>query len=118
MTTTQDETLAFADAVTGATAEHWGEATSAPTGDLAALWGVGANLGWFELGSVEALSAAVAATRRLGRVACPLPLMDGYVASRLLADEDKLVAGIEDGSLRVLGATGDAAGYVPALLCM
>src|SRR5919202_5269033 len=104
MTTTWDETRAFADAVTGATAQHWGEATSAPTGDLALLWGVGADLGWFELGSADALSAVVAATRRLGRVACPFPLMDGYVASRLLADEDKLRAGIEDASLHVLVA--------------
>src|ERR671932_386224 len=67
MTTTQDETLAFADAVSGAAAEHWADATSAPSGDLSALWRVGADLGWFELGSAEALSAVVAATRRPGQ---------------------------------------------------
>src|SRR3954470_21529574 len=89
MVTTLEETRAFTESVAGVAAEHWGEATNAATGDLGKLWQVGARLGWFELGQADALSAAVAATRCLGRVACPLPLIDGYVASRLLADDDR-----------------------------
>src|SRR3954470_7621185 len=108
MSSSLEESLAFAGSVAGVVAEHWGDATSAPTGDLGKLWQVGGRLGWFELGTAEALSAAMSATRLLGRLGCPLPLMDGYVASRLLADDDELVAAIEDAGLRVLVAMSDA----------
>jgi hypothetical protein len=99
--TSNDEVTAFADAVAGMTKQHWGEATAAATGDLEGLWRSAATQGWFDLGAADALDAALAAARELGRLACPLPLIDGFVAARLLPD-----AKLDSAETRVLVATG------------
>ncbi|MHB1434353.1 MAG: acyl-CoA dehydrogenase family protein, partial [Streptosporangiaceae bacterium] len=96
---------AFAESVRGVTARHWGDATAAPSGDLAGLWTAGAAQGWFDLGAAAALGEALAAVAELGRAACPLPVMDGYAAARLLRpadDGDRLAGRIAAGDLRVL----------------
>jgi hypothetical protein len=108
-----DEVTAFGEAVAGVTRQHWGDAAAAATGGLEKLWHTAGTQGWFELGSAEALGAALAATRELGRMACPLPVLDGFVAGRLLPG----VTGIESGELRVLAAlesTGDEVAYAEA----
>ena len=87
----------FDDAVAGMLQSVWGDATAAETADLRTLWAQSAEQGWFELGPAGALELAIAATRRLGRVACPLPILDGYAASELL---DTLA--IENGAVRLV----------------
>lgn len=108
-----DEVAAFAEAVAGVAAQHWGDATSAPSADVDELWRTAASQGWFELGPADAWDAALAATRRLGRVACPLPVVDGFVASRLLPD----LPGVDSGELRIVVALAgpeDAVEHVEA----
>jgi alkylation response protein AidB-like acyl-CoA dehydrogenase len=107
---TPDEVARFSESVAGTVVRWWGRAADAPTADLAALWTAGAGQGWFELGSFDqgpggALAAALAAVRELGRVACPLPVMDGFAAARLLRREDKLAHQLAAGELRVLIAS-------------
>ena len=92
---TPDETAAFATSVAGVAARYWARAADAGAGDaggrrLSALWAAGADQGWFALGEEEALDAALAATRELGRVACPLPVADAFVAARVLGREEKV----------------------------
>src|SRR5689334_5637227 len=111
MTTTLDETAAFGAAVAAAAEEQWGAPADAAAGDLASMWRIGAALGWFELGAADAVAAAIAATRELGRLACPLPVVDGFVAARLLAGDPERQQAVADGRIRVLVATtvdGDA----------
>lgn len=118
---TAQESESFGDAVAGVLRAHWGGPTAAASADLALLWDQGAKHGWFELGSAGALSAAMRAVRELGRVACPLPVMDGFVASCLLANVAPLLSGIESGEIRVVvamakgsGATSDYLEAVPS----
>ena len=103
-----NDVAAFADAVAGVIEKIWGDAAAAEGGDVAKLWAVAAEQGWFELGEAGALELAVAATRRLGRAACPLPVLDGYAATELF-DEP----GIASGEVRV-ALTGDPTGPVDA----
>lgn len=105
-----DEVGAFAESVAGVAARQWGRATAAPSADLAGLWAAGAAQGWFELGPAAALAEALAADVELGRVACPLPVMDAYVASRLLGagGDEKVPARISAGELRVVMAAAGA----------
>lgn len=95
-----DEVAAFAESVARVVGDHWGDATAAASGDLEKLWRTAAAQGWFGLGRAGALDAALAAVRRLGRVACPLPVLDGFVAGRLLPD----LPGLDSGDVRVLVA--------------
>ena len=83
---------AFDDSVAGVLEKIWGDATAAESGDVEKLWLAAAEQGWFELGDAGALDLAVAATRRLGRAACPLPVLDGYAATELL-DEPGIASG-------------------------
>ncbi|MBW0101046.1 acyl-CoA dehydrogenase family protein [Pseudonocardia sp. KRD291] len=102
----QDEVAGFVDAARGILARHWGRPNESAAGDLGKLWEVGAQQGWFELGAAGATSMAFALVRELGRAACPLPVIDGYLAARMLGED---VAGvIADGRLRVVVATADA----------
>jgi len=112
---TAAEDAAFGESVADVAAKSWGRAADAGTADLAGLWQAGAGLGWFALGPEGALGAALAAVRALGRAACPLPVMDGYVASRLLGDHADQVDRIAAGELRVLVAPRDQASR-PAFL--
>src|SRR4051812_21530430 len=100
------ELSAFDDAVGGVIEKFWGDASAAATAQLGAVWDAAAEQGWFELGAAGALDYAIAASRRLGRAACPLPLLDGYAATELLPD-----AGVASGQVRVV-LTGDALSLV------
>jgi alkylation response protein AidB-like acyl-CoA dehydrogenase len=102
----------FATSVAGVTARRWGNAAGAAGAGLAGLWADGAAQGWFGLGGEDALDAALAATRELGRAACPLPLMDAFVASRVLSGHEKVVGQIAEGELRVLVAAAGGTGYL------
>jgi len=102
------EQAAFEDSVAGVIEKVWGAATAAEKGDLAELWAAAAEQGWFELGGAGALGLAIAATRLLGRAACPLPVLDGYAAGELF-DEP----GIASGEMRLV-LTGDPNGPVDA----
>jgi alkylation response protein AidB-like acyl-CoA dehydrogenase len=96
-TSTDTELVAFDDAVVAVIGKFWGDATAAASADLHDLWAAAAEQGWFELGPAGALNLAVAASRRLGSAACPLPLLDGYAATEMLD-----LPGISDGSVRVV----------------
>lgn len=113
-----DEVAAFGESVAGVTARHWGRPADAAGADLAGVWAVGADQGWFGLGQDNALDAALAAVRELGRAACPLPVLDGFVAARILGADGKLAARVESGELRVLAAVArgpeDRAEYLDA----
>jgi len=98
----------FTDVVDGVAAAQWPHARAAGQDPdfsaLRALWATAVRQGWTELGTERALDAVVAAVRRLGRVACPLPLMDVYVAVRLFPDESPVAAGIIAGTIRPVAA--------------
>jgi len=102
------ESAAFEDSVAGTLEKIWGDATAAESGDVAKLWAVGAEQGWFELGGAGALDLAVVATRQLGRAACPLPVLDGYAAVELF--DEPAIAG---GEMRLV-LTADPTGPVDA----
>jgi alkylation response protein AidB-like acyl-CoA dehydrogenase len=102
------ELAAFEESVAGVIEKVWGGATAAESGDVGELWEAAAEQGWFELGGAGALGLAIAATRRLGRAACPLPVLDGYAASELF-DE----SGIASGEVRLV-LTSDPTGPVDA----
>src|SRR5215471_7880057 len=115
---TPEEVSAFGESVAGVAAKSWGRAADAAAADLADLWEAGAALGWFGLGPENALDAALAAVRELGRAACPLPLMDGFVASRLLGGRGAFADRIGSGDLRVLmvlQGEDDHAAYLDAV---
>lgn len=107
---TAEELTEFAASVAGVTAKIWGGAAGAAAADLSGLWAAGAAQGWFGLGQDDALDAVLAALRELGRAACPLPLMDAFVAVRLLGAEEKTAAQIASGELRVLVAPDEGTG--------
>ena len=96
-----DELAAFDESVAGVVEKYWGDATAAASADVADLWSAAVEQGWFELSSAGALDLAVAASRRLGRAACPLPLLDGYAATELLP-----TAGVDRGDVRVVISAG------------
>lgn len=107
-TQADDEVAGFAEAARGVLARHWGQPHESSSADLGKLWEVGAQQGWFELGAAGALSMAFAVVRELGRAACPLPLVDGYVAAQLLGGEGPHVEGIAEGRVRVLATSASA----------
>jgi alkylation response protein AidB-like acyl-CoA dehydrogenase len=97
----------------------WPSATTAGTADaglLGRVWDLAAECGWFELGGAGDLTAAVALAAELGRVACPLPVLDGFVAVRLAGPLSWLADGIAAGEVRVLIASpaGAEVRYVEA----
>ncbi|CAK7287890.1 acyl-CoA dehydrogenase family protein [Streptomyces misionensis] len=102
--TPPDEVAAFSESVRGTLARHWPAPTASPDADLAKLWRAAAEQGWLELGVDGAIAAAVAAVRELGRVACPLPLMDTYVATLVFSEESELLNRIVSGEIRVIAS--------------
>ncbi|MDQ6527518.1 acyl-CoA dehydrogenase family protein [Nocardioides sp. LHD-245] len=76
----------FRDAVAGVLDGLWPAAVDVATADAAKVAEAAVQQGWFQLGPEGAADYLVAAVRTLGRRACPLPLADAYVASRLLPD--------------------------------
>ena len=119
---TPEETAVFAASVAGVTARYWARAADAGAEDadratLPALWAAGADQGWLALGEADALDAALAAVRELGRVACPLPVADAFVAARIFAGEDKIAGQLAAGEIRVLvtlESDADEARYLDA----
>lgn len=91
---------------------HWPSATTAGTAPqaLPKLWQVAAELGWFDLAEYDELGAALAITRELGRLACPLPLIDGYVAAWLAEPDGELRQALADGRVRITASSALAAG--------
>jgi alkylation response protein AidB-like acyl-CoA dehydrogenase len=98
----------FTDMVDRVLGAQWPRARAAGEdpdfSSLRALWATAARQGWTQLASDGAVDAVVAAMSRLGRVACPLPLMDVYVAVRLLPRESPVVADIITGTVRPVAA--------------
>jgi alkylation response protein AidB-like acyl-CoA dehydrogenase len=98
----------FTDTVDTVAGAYWPRARAAGQDPdfsvLRALWAAAARQGWMELAEQGALDAVVAALSRLGRIACPLPLMDVYVAVRLLAPQAPAVADIVAGAIRPVAA--------------
>ncbi|MFZ3599313.1 acyl-CoA dehydrogenase family protein [Streptomyces sp. BH104] len=102
-----DEIAAFADSVRGTLTRDWPAPTASADADLAKIWTSAAEQGWLELGVDGALAAAVAAVRELGRVACPLPLLDAYVATLVFAGDSELLRRIVSGEVRIIASVGD-----------
>ncbi|MCL2735176.1 MAG: acyl-CoA dehydrogenase family protein [Propionibacteriaceae bacterium] len=87
--------------VRGRLERAWGSATSADSADCATLWQAVAGDGLFELAGLDALDGLSVAMAELGRVACPLPLSDGFIASRLFGDSSPVAEAIASGQIRV-----------------
>ena len=112
--TTADELATmFGESVRGVMAQHWPSPTAAEKTALDPLWQAAVELGWLGLGSEDALEATLAGLAELGRSACPFPLMDGYVAARLLAERPDLVDALVAGTLRVVVAIDGGSDTVP-----
>jgi alkylation response protein AidB-like acyl-CoA dehydrogenase len=108
---TRDELGAFADSVDGELRRAWPDATTAGQDaepKLGELWSVAAAQGWTGLAADAALDAVIAAAGRLGRVACPLPLVDAYVALELLASDKPVAERIAGGDIRPVVAVAAA----------
>lgn len=104
---TTDEITEFASSVSGTLSRCWPSPLVAGERDAGArrlheVWSAAATQGWTELPEPTLLPLVLAAMHELGRVACPLPLMDVFVAWELLADRPELTDGIRDGTLRPL----------------
>ncbi|MBC3192971.1 acyl-CoA dehydrogenase family protein [Pseudonocardia sp. C8] len=101
------ERTTFDRAVQGILADVWGGPGSAATGCLDPLWAAAVDAGWLDLAGSGALGALVRAARGMGRVACPLPLADSYVAVELLGEQHPaLGARIRDAVVRPLVVSG------------
>jgi alkylation response protein AidB-like acyl-CoA dehydrogenase len=105
---TADDVAAFAGSVRAVLARDWPAPTSAPDADLAKMWDTAAGQGWLALAADGAPAAAVVAARELGRVACPLPLLDAYVATGIFGQHAGVVARIGSGEMKVIATTGSA----------
>ena len=94
------------DAARGILATLWPDAVASASADLREVWTAGARQGWFELASEDELRGALAVARVLGEVGCPVPVLDGFVASRLLdgATDSTVLDGITEGTVRVVVA--------------
>ncbi|MCX5563512.1 acyl-CoA dehydrogenase family protein [Streptomyces sp. NBC_00038] len=93
---------ALRESVRGECSRHWPTATAAEGGDVTALWAVAARQGWTDLAGRELTPAAIAVQEELGRVACPLPVVDTALAAGVLEDRGhgSAVREIARGSLR------------------
>jgi hypothetical protein len=111
---TDADVATFAESIRGVLGRSW---AGAGNGRLDLVWDLARTLGWFELGPAGALAAAVAAVRECGRVGCPLPVMDGYVAHLVGVPDVPASDGRSDGrserrserapAARILLARGD-----------
>lgn len=94
------------DEITELLTRQWHFPDLADEAALTRLWRLAATRGWF---GCDSLTAAVALVRATGAAACPLPVMDGFVAAGLLAKAPEIVAGIAAGDIRILVAPADPA---------
>ncbi|MCI3273460.1 acyl-CoA dehydrogenase family protein [Streptomyces cylindrosporus] len=97
-----DDLDALRESVRGECSRHWPAATTAENGDLTGVWAVAARQGWTDLAGPELTPAAIAMQEELGRVACPLPVVDAALAAGVLEDRGhgSAVRAIAEGSLR------------------
>lgn len=112
------EQASFEQAVDGILAGVRGGPSAAPAGDLDELWAAAVGAGWLEFAEAGALDALMCAVRGTGRVACPLPLADSYVASELLVTANAdYAAKVADGTIRPLVVAGpEALGTLDAVV--
>lgn len=102
-----------ADDITELLTRQWRFPGAAGEADLARLWRLAAARAWFDLGDRDALGTALDLIRAMGAAACPLPVMDGFVAVRLLTSAPEIVAGIGAGDVRIVVVPGPATRTVP-----
>ncbi len=84
---TSGELQDMRDAIRGELARCWPSARSACDGSVGAVQRMAEARGWLELWADDLLPAALVAAAELGRVACPLPVVDSFVAGRVLGRE-------------------------------
>jgi alkylation response protein AidB-like acyl-CoA dehydrogenase len=116
-TSVSPDVAALTDAVSSAIRPVWASAQSA--GDESAIdpaHSIAVELGLTGLGSAGALDAALAAQSVLGSIACPLPIIDAFVAGSVFGADRDLLAAVEAGTLRALVVT--AAPERTALRCV
>lgn len=87
------------DEISELLAREWHFPDQADETALAHLWRLAATRGWFAL---DNLTDAVALIQATGSAACPLPVMDGFVATRLLSNAPHIKASIATGDIRIL----------------
>ena len=104
----EEDLRALLDTVRSVCAKSWPAATEAPRGDLGAMWQAAVQQGWTELVGHGLLPAAVAIQEELGRVACPLPVVDVALVATI-ADAAGHLATVDDIST---GAVRPAMGAV------
>lgn len=99
-----EELAEFVTSIDGVLAKAWPSAhIAADDADGSALkqvWQLAVQQGWTNLAYYKALDAAITACGRLGRVACPFPLMDIYVSAIVLGKHSYLVDQVVDGTIR------------------
>ncbi|MEY9856915.1 alkylation response protein AidB-like acyl-CoA dehydrogenase [Catenulispora sp. GAS73] len=97
-------------------ARQWHFPDGADAAALTQLWGQAAARGWFgagDAGDLDGLDRVVALVRATGAAACPLPVMDGFVAVELLTNPPgnsatrELSAAVSTGEVRILVVAGD-----------
>lgn len=113
MTLTDAEALDFAASAADSVRARWPDATGAGDAALDQIWPLAAEQGWFDLGSYGELATVLALVRELGRLACPFPLVDGYVAAWLAGTDSELARALSDASVRVIAAQAPRDQRVP-----
>ncbi|SHH79746.1 Acyl-CoA dehydrogenase [Streptomyces sp. 3214.6] len=94
------------DEITELLTRQWNYPDLADGAALARLWRTAAARGWFDPGD---LTDTVALVRATGAAACPLPVMDGFVAAGLLTEAPETVARIRAADVRIVVAPADPA---------
>ena len=101
---TQAELADFRAAVHGAVTQLWpSPRTAGETGAselVREIWALAAEQGWTELAREDLLSGTIGAIEVLGRLACPLPLLDIYATLRAFRDHADIAEQIEAGAIR------------------
>jgi alkylation response protein AidB-like acyl-CoA dehydrogenase len=98
------------DEVNELLARQWRFPDGADAAALTRLWGLAAARGWFD---TDDLGSVMALTRATGAAACPLPVMDGFVAVDLLRDPSEnpatreLSAAVSTVDVRILVVPAD-----------
>ena len=108
----EDDLRALLDTVRSVCAKFWPAATEAPDGDLAATWQAAVQQGWTDLVGRGLVPAAVAIQQELGRVACPLPVVDVALVATIAdaAGHSATVEDISTGAVRPAMGVAHSAG--------
>jgi len=106
-----EDLASFQRAIDGALDRHWPQARTAgedtENSKLLALWMHAAEQDWTDLASADLADAVLALLGRLGRRACPLPMMDVYIAATALAAHAGVVEDIRTARIRPVVARGE-----------